>query len=96
MRTIGHHLDAEHFTRRLLTDCLDEATRTHWLKRATQLEAARPRPDDFNGRATIDELRARWRELTEIANACRARAKVAPLDLDTIDPDLETVWQEAS
>jgi len=94
LRTIGQHLDAEHFTKRLLTDCLDEATRGYWLKRAQRFEEARPRPGDFHGRATRSELRRRWQALTDIANACRARAQVAPLE--EIDPDLENVWAEVA
>jgi hypothetical protein len=94
LRTIGQHLDAEHFTKRLLTDCLDEATRGYWLKRALQFEAARPGPGDFHGQATRADLRRRWQELTDIANACRSRAQVAPLD--EIAPDLENVWQEVA
>lgn len=84
----------DHFVLRLLTECIDDAARKQWLKRAAAFENARPKPDDFHGQATPEELRRRWRELTEIANACRARAKVAPLD--EIAPEAEQVWGEAS
>lgn len=86
--------DLDHFTKRLLTECLEAATKAFWLRRAQQLEAARPRVGEFHGQASIEDLRARWSELTEQANACRARARVAPLD--EIHPDVENVWQEAS
>lgn len=87
-------MDVDHFTRRLLADCLGEATRGYWLRRAAAFEDARPRPSDYNGRATLEELRRRWRELTAIANACRARAEVAPLD--DVAAEVDVVWREAS
>lgn len=86
--------NVDHFVLRLLTECLDEASKKQWLKRATDFENARPRLDDFHGQATKGELGRRWRELTEIANACRSRASVAPLD--EIAPDVARVWDEAS
>lgn len=95
MRTIGQHLDTEHWAKRLLTECLHEATRAYWLRRAKQFEDARPRHGDFVGQATPEQRRQRWHELTEIANACRARAQVSPLD-DAIAPEVEAVWREAS
>ena len=36
--------------------------------------AARPTPDEYCGAATPEQLNARWRELTAIASACRAKA----------------------
>lgn len=88
-------LDAEQFTKRLLTDCLNEATSSYWLRRANQFEEARGRPGDFLGQSTLEDRRRRWRELTAIANACRARAQVSPID-DSIDPEVEAVWQEVA
>lgn len=67
----------EHFRARLLSDALAEGTAVYWERRAASFEWARPRPGDFHGRATRAELSRRWRELTGIAAACRARAEVA-------------------
>lgn len=84
----------EHFRARVLQDALNEGLSRHWLRRAEDFENARPRLDDFHGEATTDQLRAKWHELTLVANACRARAQVAPLD--DIHPDVENVWNEAA
>lgn len=81
---------------RVLTDCLNEATRAYWLRRAEQFEAARPRPGDFHGQSTLEDRRRRWRELTAIANACRARAEVSVLDAAEVHPDVEAVWSEVA
>lgn len=77
-----------HFQRRVLVDAMLDGWEATWERAARRYEAARPRPGDFHGNATPEELRARWRELTEIAAACRARAQVAPLDLVTDVDDL--------
>ncbi len=83
----------ENFQRRVMQDALAEATAAYWLHRADTFEAARPRPDDYT--ETAEERRAKWHELTEIAQACRNRAAVAQMH-DGIDPDIEAVWNEAS
>lgn len=73
----GLELDVDHFRTRVLQDALTQATSAYWLRRAATLEAARHRPGvDFRGRASDDELRVRWVELTAAAAACRARAAV--------------------
>ena len=51
-----------------------DASRSFWLRRAEQLEAARPRRGDYHGQATPDDLRAAYDRLTAAAAACRARA----------------------
>ncbi|WP_343909043.1 hypothetical protein [Nocardioides aquiterrae] len=73
----GDYLD--HFRARVLQDALNEAMAAYWLRRAEQFEAARPTLADFRGEASAAELGARWRELDEVARACRARAAVSPL-----------------
>lgn len=65
-------LDPQH-----LFDAWAAATARYWRRRGAAFEAARPRPGDFHGRATRDELNARWVRLTAIAKACHARADVA-------------------
>lgn len=84
-----------HFRERVLQDALNEATASYWTRRAETFEAARHRPGiDYPGRATLDELRARWCALTETAQACRARAQVSPLDL--IEPAVVDVLGEVA
>lgn len=84
----------EHFRARVLQDALTEATAAYWLRRARQFEAARPRPGDYHGAATVDELRDGWRRLTGVAQACRNRAAVCQLTYD-IDPDVWAALREA-
>lgn len=91
-RRVG--LDLDHFVMRLLTDALNEATRTYWEKRAADFRNARPRLDEHYGNATLEQVRDQWHRLTEIANACSARAQLAPLD--DIHPDVERVWGETA
>lgn len=70
-------IDADHLVGRILQDAMTDATRSWWLRRAEQLEAARHRPGvDWPGHASEDALRRRWRDLTETAQACRARAEI--------------------
>lgn len=64
------------FAWRLTQDAWAEATQVYWERRARQLEAARPRPGDFTGRATRAERLACWDRLTEAAAACRARGRM--------------------
>jgi len=80
---------AEHFTARVVQDAVNEALAATWQRRRDAFLAARPRPDDFPGRRTREELRARWIELTAIGDACTARAGVS-LRHEDIDPD---VWE---
>lgn len=63
-----------HFTHRVLQDAMVEATSDYWERRAKQLEAARPRPGDFTGQATPQDLVAAHDRLTEAAQACRTKA----------------------
>jgi hypothetical protein len=72
----GRQLDIVQFQRRLLQDCLSEAIARWWLNRATAFEAAAPRPGDFNGRATAEELAERRARCLATAAACRRHAKL--------------------
>ncbi len=82
----------EHFQRRLIADALAEATSAYWLKRADDFEWARPSLADFPGDATLDQRRMRWRELTEVATACRNRATVSLMQ-DDIEPELDVLGE---
>ena len=64
----------EKFAHDLLVDAFTDASRAYWLRRAAELEAARPRRGDFTGNATPQSLSAAWDRLTQAAAACRARA----------------------
>ncbi|MHA6511317.1 hypothetical protein [Tessaracoccus sp. Z1128] len=47
-----------------------------WTRRAEQLENARPRPGEFHGQATREDLAERYARLTEQAAACREHAEL--------------------
>lgn len=66
----------EHFRARVLTDAVTEAHADQLERRAARFLAARPRPGDFHGQSTREELSMRWRELTAIAEALRHKAAV--------------------
>ncbi len=83
----------EHFQRRLIADALAEATSAYWLKRADDFEWARPSLADFPGDATLDQRRAKWRELTEVATACRAKARVS-LQCEELSTEVDLVLEE--
>jgi len=69
-------VDAAQLGRRVAQDSLSEATACTWWRRAEMLEWARPRPGDFNGRATPEEMARRDRKLAEQAEACRHAAEL--------------------
>jgi hypothetical protein len=62
---------------RLVTDCLAEATTSYWERRAAAFFDAMPRPGDFNGRATAEDLSASFVRCAGIVQACRQRAQVS-------------------
>ena len=64
----------ELFTRRVLTDALNEASARYWERRAEVLASAAPKPGEFHGQATADELSAAWRRCHRDADLCRAHA----------------------
>lgn len=69
------HID--HFQRRVVQEAIADATAEYWTRRAEAFEAAAPRLGDFNGRATLRDLRAAEKRCRDSAEACRARAAVA-------------------
>lgn len=73
----------QHFRARVLQDALTEALAEHHLRRAMQLDAARPRPGDYTGAATPEQLAAQDERLSAAAAACRHRATLG-LDADDI------------
>jgi hypothetical protein len=80
-RTEFPPFDAGHFRLRVLrhalTEAAAEATAEHWLRRAVTFENARPRPGDYIGRATAQDLAQRDARCAAIAQACRNRASLA-------------------
>jgi hypothetical protein len=64
----------EHFTARVLTDALNEATADYWRRRAQAFRAAAPKPRDLPGKTTLQELAEAGRRCLETAKACEHRA----------------------
>lgn len=58
----------------LLADVFRQVEFEQWLARAEEFERCKPRPDQWHGNATREELSARWQRCDEIARACRNRA----------------------
>lgn len=69
-------INVDHFRLRVAQDALIDGLEATWRRRAAAWEWARPRPDDYAGRATPADLRARDRRCADIAQACRNRAQV--------------------
>jgi hypothetical protein len=89
-------LDLDQFRARVLQDALTEATAQYWLHRAYQFQQAAPRRGDFHGNATVEELRHRWRECMDTAQACLRHAELlrseAPVEVsDEVWDALEEV-----
>lgn len=79
---------ADSLVRRVLQDSVNEALSSTWERRARMWEWARPRPDEWLGERSASEARAKWHELTAIADACRARAALSRQH-EGIDPDID-------
>lgn len=67
---------SEQIQRRFLQDAFAQASAAQWRKRAETFEWCRPRPGDFNGRATAEELAARDARLARLARLCRFHARL--------------------
>lgn len=76
-----------HLQRRCVLEAVEAASAAFWERRAAELELARPVPGDFTGKASRADLSRRWRDLTEMAQACRARAELLRMGIE--DPELE-------
>lgn len=72
-------VDVDHFQRRVVREAIRDAEAATYLRRAAQLEDARPRAGDWHGGATREDLRRRYDRLSADAQACRNRARVSLL-----------------
>ena len=84
------------FRRRVVEEMLATALPAFWARRAEQLEDARPRPTDFNGRASLAELAERDRRLAEQAAACREHAELLRMfpEEEAVVELVADVWDE--
>jgi hypothetical protein len=84
------NIDLDHFRARVLQDALTEATAQYWLRRAQQFEAAAPKPDDYRGQATDEQLTNAWVQCITAAVACRRHAELIRGDFR--EPISDEVW----
>ncbi|WP_020385894.1 hypothetical protein [Kribbella catacumbae] len=95
----GRDLDYEidRFAIRTIQQCITEAMSLYWVKRAEVLEAARSKPGDFIGRATVEEIAVRDAGLTLAATNCRNHARLLAEGTVSpwIAPDAEHAFEVA-
>lgn len=72
--SLEHHVDR--IRARVLQDALSEATAAYWRRRAQWFRWAAPRPEDYTGQATPEELDARRQRLLGLAEQCERRAQL--------------------
>jgi hypothetical protein len=89
------NIDIDHFRARVLQDCLSQALPMTWLDRARAFKDAAPRPGDYHGEATQEELRDRFNRCRATARACHAHARLLFDGMpEEISADVLAVLQE--
>jgi hypothetical protein len=64
----------EQLRKRAVQQAILEAEAWFWCWRAEQFHAAAPKPDDFHGNASHDDLLDAWSRCRDTALACRRKA----------------------
>lgn len=84
------------FARRVVEEALTTAMPGFWERRAAELDDARPRRSDFNGRASSAALAERDRRLAEQAAAHRAHAELLRMfpEEEAVVELVGDVWDE--
>jgi hypothetical protein len=84
------------FARRAAEEALTTAMPGFWERRAAELDDARPRRSDFNGRASSAALAERDRRLAEQAAACREHAELLRMfpEEEAVVELVADVWDE--
>jgi hypothetical protein len=91
------NIDLDHFKARLLQDALSQATVQHWLHRAYEFQQAAPRPGEFHGNATVEELRQQWGECMNTAQACLLHADlIRQLSPEPISDEVRDALEEVA
>ena len=86
-----------HLAARVLQDALTEATAEYWLRRAYQFEAAAPRPTDYRGQATDEQLIDAWVRCKTTAAACRRHAELISAEYpEPISDEVTSVLEEVA
>jgi hypothetical protein len=77
--------------RDVVIDALNDARRKWWLRRAQDFERAKPVPGEYHGRATREQLRARWLWCHETAQACRNKAALIEMCREDFDAEIAAI-----
>ena len=85
------NFDLDHFRARVLQDALTEATAQYWIHRAHQLRQAAPRPGEYHGQSTHDQLTEAWYRCEAAAMACLRHAEL--LRSGYPEPISDEVWE---
>jgi hypothetical protein len=86
MRRLLHQLDlGEPMRRRGVQEAISQVQAWWWAMRAEHFDRARPRPDDYNGAATLNELAAANERCRGIAQPCRAKAALIKYEQGDLD-----------
>lgn len=83
------------FTQRLIADALLKSLPSTWLLRAKTFEDARPKPGDFTGNATAEEIAERDARLAEQAELCRMHARLLADDPSPMKAEFDAMVAEA-
>ncbi len=95
MIRLAEHVD--HFQRQITEDALLVAMPSTYRHRAAMFEWARPRPNDFTGKATAEDLADLDERCRLAAQACRNHAALLELGLpDYICAEVDNVMGKAA
>jgi hypothetical protein len=94
-RQFAYRVDAERVRHRALQDALGMALASFWDRRAAALAAALPRPGDFVGSATPEEIEERTQRLREAIAACQVHADLLE-DAEPFADEITAILREAS
>lgn len=86
LRRLVHQIDLDqHLRQRGVQQAILQAEAWWWRWRAEDFHRARPRPGDFNGRASRAELAEADRRCSETARACLNRAALIEWEAADVD-----------
>ena len=75
LRALLQRIDiGEPMRRRAVQEAISNAMAATWRRRADMFDQARPRPGDYRGQATAEQIAEADRRCAEVALACRSHA----------------------
>lgn len=88
------NFDPYRFAYRCVQEAMAQSLPAFWRRRAETLESCRPKPGDFNGLATPQELADRGERLRLEALACQRHAQLLEDGLVEMDPVISDEIEE--